>query len=607
MRLSSFIQVETISDMENQSHRMSSSLEMRGFWSRILQQDPSTVHTTVDPGTTALWIKHSELEQASTRLYFEDIVSLTRTGELQHWEQGILEAVVKAAFAETVADIDSADPYYLRSLGSNRHLDGSHLWKGWNKITSQSTESSYISVMVSFCRALLLVCHSPDHSTAYSLNEDQRAAALSLHSNIAQLHGGFEASLGTQTFSVTNNPDILGVFWQLLQKLFMCQHDVNQSRWRSYAVYMFVCCNGRNEHAFAKPTKIRPALVRLLYWARGAISQFIKSAFTSGRADGTCRPSYSDLLLQHHVYLEDNQPTACGALFGLNGVLTKAQTEYYMQTRIVYVDGSDRMTLEFDGKRISMCNIADAYFHAIDSIHKLFKILLQNFAYDKSALRPSNIDDDFGDDRVSCGFISHNLASIGNLGAQFLSHLTENGLIKLSGDRRHVIQTSSAKKWLRKADELMHYILFAIHLGYGQPARATELATLTYNNLPNFYRGLFVSKAKGAVCLSSLYWKSQQQQQRSRQVLRFVDPMLSQILCTFLAIIRPADYAIRQGNPDISSEQSRQKLKSVYLHYLFVHSGTRIQGQDIREIFQRLWKRASTVDITYQEYRHISR
>ncbi|KAJ2803163.1 hypothetical protein H4R20_003002, partial [Coemansia guatemalensis] len=55
------------------------------------------------------------------------------------------------------------------------------------------------------------------------------------------------------------------------------------------------------------------------------------------------------------------------------------------------------MTLEFDGKWISMCNIADAYFYAINSIHKLFKILLQNFAYDKSALWPSNIDDDFGD------------------------------------------------------------------------------------------------------------------------------------------------------------------------------------------------------------------
>ncbi|KAJ2805970.1 hypothetical protein H4R20_001873, partial [Coemansia guatemalensis] len=265
------------------------------------------------------------------------------------------------------------------------------------------------------------------------------------------------------------------------------------------------------------------------------------------------------------------------------------------------------MTLEFDGKQISMCNTADAYFYSIDRIHKLFHILLQNFAYDKSALWPSNIDDDFRDDCVSCGFISHNLASIENLGAQFLAHLTENGLIKLSGNRKHVIQTSSTKKWLRKADKLMHYILFAIHLGYGQPACTTELATLTYNNFPNFYNGLFVSKAKGAMCLSSLYWKSQQQQQHSRQVLRFVDPMLSQIQCMFLAIIRHADYAICQSNPGISSEQSHQKLKSVYLHYLFVHSGTWIQGQDIREIFQCLWKKASTVDITYQEYRHISR
>ncbi|KAJ2076716.1 hypothetical protein H4R24_005544, partial [Coemansia sp. RSA 988] len=408
-------------------------------------------------------------------------------------------------------------------------------------------------------------------------SDSERAAAINFGGRITELCSEFGAGSGMQTSSISATSEVLGAFWQLLQKLFMRKHGVNQSWWCSYAVFMFVCCNGQTEHAFAKPTKFWPAIVRLLYWARGAISQYIKLALGTssiGDMDGdTC----NRLLMENHAYLEDNRPTACGSLFGLNGILTKAQNEYYMQTRIVYVNGSDKKTLEFDGKQISMTNIADAYFYAVNSIHKLFGKLLCSFAYDKSVLRLINMEDNFGDDCVSCGFISHNQASIGQLCIKFLAHLTQKRLLQLSEDRGHVIQTDSTKAWLKNADELMHYILFAIYLGYGQPARATELATLTFNNLPNFYHGVFVSKAKGAVCLSSVYWKSQQQQQRSRQVLQFINPQLSQLLCTFLAIIRPADYAIRQENPSDTSDQSCQRLKSTYMHYLFVHSDAYFQ------------------------------
>ncbi|KAJ2790096.1 hypothetical protein H4R20_007072, partial [Coemansia guatemalensis] len=288
---------------------------------------------------------------------------------------------------------------------------------------------------------------------------------------------------------------------------------------------MFVACSGWGVHSFKEPQQIRHAAIRLIFWARATLNKSIRSELATVSSGTNGGPTYEELLRRYHHYIEDNRPTAVGALMGCNGKLRSAQDECLMQPRVIYVDGSHHMAMDFDNKRVSLSTIADGYRQALDHIDYLFDKLLCGFVVADGIFKPSQLVDQPANDAVGTGFLSHNEVKIGGLGTQLYGHLLTRNAINLDAHTGTDASMDGAKtqQWINRAAELLDHILFAVHIGGGQPARAPELASLLYNNLPSLFRSLHIIKGKSTVCLSTCYWKGQVLQQRNKQVLRFLD------------------------------------------------------------------------------------
>ncbi|KAJ2611795.1 hypothetical protein H4S08_002983 [Coemansia sp. RSA 1365] len=149
--------------------------------------------------------------------------------------------------------------------------------------------------------------------------------------------------------------------------------------------------NDGNE--FKKPCLIWPTVAQLIFWARAALNQRIKDCIDANLDQNVRKSIYEHLLVFEHKYVEENQPTACGALFTLYSDLVKADKSCQPIMRIKYVKESNFTSINFDGKQISFIMNSHAYFGSLSRIHQLLSNLLCGFAVDQAVFEPRNIQD----------------------------------------------------------------------------------------------------------------------------------------------------------------------------------------------------------------------
>jgi hypothetical protein len=90
--------------------------------------------------------------------------------------------------------------------------------------------------------------------------------------------------------------------------------------------------------------------------------------------------------------------------------------------------------------------------------------------------------------------------------------------------------------WIEKCDRLGLYLLFATHLVYGQPARASELEKMTVRNDLLTQRSIFVIDEK--ICLVQGYHKALGRTGKSRFIPRFLDKCTSKNFVFYQAFLR---------------------------------------------------------------------
>jgi hypothetical protein len=82
-----------------------------------------------------------------------------------------------------------------------------------------------------------------------------------------------------------------------------------------------------------------------------------------------------------------------------------------------------------------------------------------------------------------------------------------------------------------------------IHVCSGQPARATELATLTIRNQVDNVRGVYIIKNFVATVIS--HSKGNSVRGSIRPIPRFLPKELSEAVISYLAIIRPVERLVQ--------------------------------------------------------------
>ena len=94
-----------------------------------------------------------------------------------------------------------------------------------------------------------------------------------------------------------------------------------------------------------------------------------------------------------------------------------------------------------------------------------------------------------------------------------------------------------SKKYLQLAARFSRLLQLYIHLIAGMPRRASEVASIKYQNIRQVMRNVFIYNYHMAIITE--YQKARSQTNHAFYVIRILPPLVSQILFRYLVYIQP--------------------------------------------------------------------
>jgi len=152
------------------------------------------------------------------------------------------------------------------------------------------------------------------------------------------------------------------------------------------------------------------------------------------------------------------------------------------------------------------------------------------------------------------------------------------------------------KRWLKTTRAFLEKMVVAIHIGYGQPARAEELATVMIKNQLNGLRGIYWSRGRLMIMIG--YNKTRSTNGKDKLIARFLPEEVGDLLVKYLALVRPMEAFIAE---QIECDGFENYEKMLFTDYERVWDGKRLS-----EIFMREMNEHGPASIGFQEYRQIA-
>jgi len=152
------------------------------------------------------------------------------------------------------------------------------------------------------------------------------------------------------------------------------------------------------------------------------------------------------------------------------------------------------------------------------------------------------------------------------------------------------------KRWLKATRAFLEKMVVAIHIAYGQPARAEELATVMIKNQINGMRGLYWSRGRLMIVIG--YNKTRSTNGKDKLIARFLPEEVGDLLVKYLTLVRPAEAFI--------AEQIECDGFENYEKMLFTDYERAWDGKRLSEIFMREMNEWGPASMGFQEYRQIA-
>jgi RecQ family ATP-dependent DNA helicase len=152
------------------------------------------------------------------------------------------------------------------------------------------------------------------------------------------------------------------------------------------------------------------------------------------------------------------------------------------------------------------------------------------------------------------------------------------------------------KRWLKATRAFLEKMAVSIHIGYGQPARAEELATVMIKNQVNGMRGIYWSRGQLMIVIG--YNKTRSTNGKDKLIARFLPEEVGDLLVKYLTLVRPAEAFI--------AEQIECDGFENYEKMLFTDYERAWDGKRLSEIFMREMNESGPASMGFQEYRQIA-
>ena len=171
------------------------------------------------------------------------------------------------------------------------------------------------------------------------------------------------------------------------------------------------------------------------------------------------------------------------------------------------------------GKAVVIDKIAAMYSATLDDAQSFYDELVgtMNNAF-PDYLKPSQLPDNKGNTEYLYGFLNSGTPGLESLRDRLLTHIYQDQGSNCyvtgfsgtkAGRQAPIFHLGKMEVFMSTARKLNDLILVLMHVGGGQPARASEILTMTYRNGQNFPRSLFISEGTlswvlrhNKVCLS---------------------------------------------------------------------------------------------------------
>jgi len=122
--------------------------------------------------------------------------------------------------------------------------------------------------------------------------------------------------------------------------------------------------------------------------------------------------------------------------------------------------------------------------------------------------------------------------------------LIKSQFVKIIRDGRIEWNKDGCKRWLKATRSFLEKMTMAIHISYGQPARAEELATVMIKNQLNGMRGIYWSRGRLMIIIG--YNKTRSTNGKDKLIARYLPVEVGDLLVKYLALVRPVEAFIAE-------------------------------------------------------------
>lgn len=152
------------------------------------------------------------------------------------------------------------------------------------------------------------------------------------------------------------------------------------------------------------------------------------------------------------------------------------------------------------------------------------------------------------------------------------------------------------KRWLKTTRAFLEKMSVAIHITYGQPARAEELATVMIKNQVYGMRGIYWSRGRVLIVIG--YNKTRSTNGKDKLIGRYLPKEVGDLLVKYLTLVRPMEAFI--------AEQIECDGFENYEKMLFTDYGRIWDRRRLSEIFMREMNEWGPASMGFQEYRQLA-
>jgi hypothetical protein len=248
-------------------------------------------------------------------------------------------------------------------------------------------------------------------------------------------------------------------------------------------------------------------------------------------------------------YIKEGQYTAFNSLRQVMHLASAIAYSTSGMPQIEWLD-DDHNKASINGKAVELDDIKNFVHNRAEAVKTVLeKEVLLGHDFEDFGYTSAKIMDVFRNPRIGYSFIDSEDNGFVKFKDELMEELLNDPLVKqqfvkrVRGGRVEW-NKDGCKTWLNATRKFLETLSVAIHISYGQPARAEELATVMIKNQRYGLRGIYWSRGRVLIVIG--YNKTRSGNGKDKLIGRYLPKEVGDLLVKYLSLVRPMEAFIAE-------------------------------------------------------------